>query len=89
MLDEEIIELFFTVEAMDLIRRASTFGWVMPSNSITFTFNLSNSFGSSIFSLKDREKSFPVCFNVVSLILIWFIVFSPFISENKKALEIF
>jgi hypothetical protein len=35
--------------------------------------------------LKEREKSFPVCFKVVSLIRIWFMI--VLLVENKKVLE--
>ena len=71
--------LFFTVEATDLIRSASIFGCIIPSNSMTVTPNLSNSFGISNFSLKDRVNSFPVCFMVMSLILIWSMLFLLFL----------
>ena len=59
--------LFFTAAATDLIRRLSILGLVMGSSSITLAPNLSSSLLSSIFSLKDREKSEADCFMVMSL----------------------
>ena len=70
--------LSFTAAAMDLIRRASILGWAMGSSSMTETPSLSSSLLSSIFSLKEREISLPVCFMVTSLIRIWFIALAPY-----------
>ena len=74
--------LSFTAMAMDLIRSASIRAFWMPSSSITLTPSLSSSFASSIFSLKDREKSLFPCFMVMSLILILSIISSPYIKGS-------
>ena len=52
--------LFLTMEAIDLMRRLSTFSCVMPSISMTEAPRRSSSFAVSSLSLKVRERSFDL-----------------------------
>ena len=61
--------LFFTREAIDLIRRLSTFEDSMPSTSMAATPIRSSIFTISSFSLKDRERAFEAAASLIVMSL--------------------
>ena len=61
--------LFFTREAIDLIRRLSTFEDSIPSTSMAATPIRSSIFTISSFSLKDRESAFEAAASLIVMSL--------------------